>query len=153
MKEYSRYMKSIGEKESPITQKTFNFYGTDVSLESLEESEFKSIQNIGVTDSILEDVVRTTFHHLWKSEYVGVNDVDIISFQYDKDSGTYAFECLSNTKSCKKIKILSKGIDIDRSNIKPIIEYEDYIPKITIVEDKIVSFDSFSKFYDSIGDE
>ena len=154
MKEYSRYMKSIGEKESPISQRSFSFYGKDVSLERLDESEFLKLQEIGVTDTILEDAVRITLHHLWKNEYVNVNDIEILKMDYNPDSETYMIECVGNSKMCcvsyERIHVISENIDVGSSHTKPTIRFEEYKEKTTVVDDKIVSLDSFSKFYESI---
>ena len=152
MKEYSRYLKSIGEKESPISTKTFNFFGVDVSLECLDESMYKSVQTSGITDSILEDVIRITLRQLWKSEYINARDVEVLRLLYNESADTYYLECVGVTSMCSydKVKIIAENIDIS-SKQKPIIKIEEYKPMITIVEDKVVPLDSFSKFYDFIG--
>jgi hypothetical protein len=157
MKEYSRYMKSIGEKEAPISQKSFNFYGKDVSLERLDESAFTNLQSIGITDSILEDVVRITLHHLWKNEYINVQDIEVVDLGYDSVTETYHMECLGNTKMCcvsyDRIHIISENIDVANCHSKPSIKFQEHKEKTTVIEDKVVSLDSFSKFYESIGED
>jgi hypothetical protein len=156
MKEYSRYMKSIGEVESPINQKSFNFYGIDVSLESLDEVAYSDMQTSNVTESIFEDVIRCSINHLWKSDYISVADIDITKFSYDKNLDSFMFECIATPKMCSfksdKIKIVSQNICINNSTVKPNVLFEEYISKTSVVNDKVVQLDSFSKFYDSISE-
>lgn len=155
MKEYSRYMKSIGEKESPITEKNFNFYGKEVSLGRLDEASFADLQKIGVTDSILEDVVRITLHHLWNTEYVNVQDIEILEMKYDEGGETYIMECVGKPGMCvsyEKIHIISENIDVKNCSSKPKITFKEYKEKKIVLENKEVSLDSFSKFYESVGD-
>lgn len=139
--EYNRYMKIIGEQESPISSTSFTLSEVDVSFDMPDQS-FQTIQEYGLTESQLEEVVMTTCRHLWKEEYIRINKYQINEMV--KINNTYTIKGIASV--CGGI-ISDEHIKLTVENVydissKPKIIKEVYIPT------KKNTWESFSKFFE-----
>ena len=150
--EYSRYMKMIGEQEAPISARSFNFYDVDVHLRELDDLKFKALQEAMITDMLLEDIIRKVLYSIWREEYISIKSWDLNVFEIN-ESNLYPLAGIAETKTSLAtapiIKLAVSNLDVNTAD-NPKIVTEKYEPKIIVQETHVISYDSFSKYFESM---